>query len=70
MRLIDADAIDKMLPMQPEQTGKWIGIGDIPTTCPFCDEDWDKYIIGDKWYTGETPNFCPNCGARILKEGD
>lgn len=45
------------------QKGEWIGNGDIPKECPFCGEDWDKYVFGEVWYTGELPNFCPNCGA-------
>ena len=71
----DLDTISDYLKMyfnigQPKQeNGKWIGIGDIPETCSFCGEDWSKYIIGDKWYTGEMPNFCPNCGAKMEKEG-
>lgn len=43
--------------------GKWLANGDIPKECPFCGEDWDKYVFGDIWYTDELPKFCPNCGA-------
>lgn len=50
--------------------GKWIANGDIPKECPFCGEDWDKYIFGDIWYTGELPKFCPNCGADMRGEQD
>lgn len=43
--------------------GKWLANGDIPKECPFCGEDWDRYVFGDICYTGELPKFCPNCGA-------
>lgn len=50
--------------------GEWIANGDIPTECPFCGEDWDKYVFGEVWYTGELPNFCPNCGEDMRGEED
>ena len=54
-----------MLPSaQPErELGEWVAYGDIPKECPFCGEDWDKYVFGDVDYTGDLPKFCPNCGA-------
>ena len=55
---------------QPERKkGEWLANGDIPKECPFCGEDWDKYVFGELWYTGELPKFCPNCGAD-MREGD
>ena len=54
---------------QPERKkGEWLANGDIPKECPFCGEDWDKYVFGELWYTGELPKFCPNCGAD-MREG-
>ena len=47
--------------------GAWIANGDIPQECPFCGEDWDKYVFGDVCYTGELPKFCPNCGEDMRK---
>lgn len=52
------------------EKGKWIANGDIHKECPFCGEDWDKYVFGEVWYTGELPNFCPNCGADMRGEAD
>lgn len=49
------------------EKGEWIANGDIPKTCPFCGDDWDKYVFGDEiWYTGELPNYCPNCGKPMV----
>ena len=65
------EALEKLPSTQPERKkGKWIANGDIPKECPFCDEDWDKYVFGDIWYTGELPKFCPNCGADMRGEQD
>ena len=47
--------------------GEWIANGDIPKECPFCGEDWDKYVFGDVVYTGDLPKFCPNCGEDMRK---
>lgn len=55
--------IDEVPSVQPERKKwKWIAYGDIPTTCPCCHEDWDKYVYGDIWYNDDLPNYCPNCG--------
>lgn len=55
--------------IEPERKKwEWIAYGDIAKTCPYCHEDWDKYVNGDVWYSGELPNYCPNCGERILTE--
>jgi len=63
--------IDKMPTINPEprKKGKWIANGDIHKECPFCGEDWDKYVFGEVWYTDELPKFCPNCGAD-MREGE
>ena len=56
---------------QPRKKGKWNRNGDIPKTCSVCGEDWDKYVEGQEiWYTGEIPNFCPNCGSYNEGEED
>ena len=61
-------ALEQLPPAPERKTGKWIANGDIPKECPFCGEDWDKYVFGEVWYTGELPNFCPNCGADMRGE--
>ena len=61
--------IKEMLESEPERKkGKWLANGDIPKECPFCGEDWDKYIFGEVLYTGELPKYCPNCGADLKGE--
>ncbi len=60
----DVNALKAVPSVQPERKkGKWVANGDIPKECPFCGEDWDKYVFGEVWYTDELPKFCPNCGA-------
>ena len=59
--------IDK-IPTIERKKGTWISNGDTPKECPFCGEDWDKYVFGDIWYTGELPKFCPSCGADMRGE--
>ena len=59
-----AELLEKLPPAQSErELGEWVVYGDIPKECPFCGEDWDKYVFGDVDYTGDLPKFCPNCGA-------
>lgn len=58
----------QMKSAQPRQKGKWIANGDIHKECPFCGEDWDKYVFGEVWYTDELPKFCPNCGADMMED--
>lgn len=68
----DCNAWDKWEPSaRPERkTGEWIANGDIPKECPFCGEDWDKYVFGDVVYTGELPKFCPSCGEDMRGDSD
>ncbi len=62
-------AIEQLLSAHPERKkGMWLVNGDIHKECPFCGEDWDKYVFGDVWYTGELPKFCPNCGEDMRGE--
>lgn len=44
--------------------GKWCGY-----LCSECNEYADYFISGD-FYFDEKPNFCPNCGAKMIKDGD
>jgi len=57
------NVLKKMPSAEPRKKGKWLIYGDIPTTCSCCQEDWDKYVNGDIWYTDELPKYCPNCGS-------
>ena len=70
--LIDAINAIKSIPTIEPKRGRWIG-GDVLTNCSICGEAWDlKYLGGQEmWYTGELPNFCPNCGADMReREGE
>ncbi len=55
---------------QERPKGEWLANGDIHKECPFCGEDWDKYVFGEVWYTEDLPKFCPNCGADMRGERD
>lgn len=72
IRAVMADVVTPIVACQPtieeRKRGEWIANGDIHTECPFCGEDWDKYVFGEIWYTGELPNFCPHCGADMRGE--
>lgn len=59
------------VPSAEPKHGEWIG-GDVPSECSVCGEYWDyKYVEGQEiWYTGELPNFCPNCGADMRGEDE
>lgn len=64
--IIDIEHAPTIVPER--KRGKWLANGDILKECSFCGEDWDKYVFGDIWYTGELPKFCPNCGAEMKEE--
>lgn len=50
--------------VQPVKCGKWDGY-----ICSECNVCADYFISGD-FYFDEKPNFCPNCGARMIKDGE
>lgn len=62
------EKIDNLPTIDERKKGKWIAYGDIPKTCPYCHEDWDKYVYGDIWYNDDLPNYCPNCGEEVRGE--
>ena len=66
--IIDIEHAPTIVPER--KRGMWFVNGDIPKECPFCGEDWDKYVFGEVWYTGELPKYCPNCGAEMRGEQD
>ncbi len=49
--------------------GEWIRKADwkdLPTVCNQCKHEFTEYVIGYEWEeTGDLPNFCPHCGARM-----
>ncbi len=64
-------AIAHLPSAQPgRKMGEWVAYSDIPKECPFCGEDWDKYVFGDVEYTGDLPKFCPNCGRMMRVRGE
>ena len=62
----DMDLIDDMpaANVQSVKHGRWDGY-----ICSECNVCADYFISGD-FYFDEKPNFCPNCGARMIKDGD
>lgn len=50
--------------VQPVKRGKWDGY-----ICSECNVCADYFISGD-FYFDEKPDYCPNCGARMIKDGD
>lgn len=60
------DMLDSMevYEAEPVKHGKWCGY-----LCSECNEYADYFVSGD-FYFDEKPNFCPNCGARMIKDGD
>lgn len=39
--------------------------------CSRCKKDAKDYISGsENWWINSEPNFCPNCGADMRKEGE
>ena len=62
---VSRENFEKMRPVEPERkTGRWIEneyehdreLWDAETKCSLC-----GYVLG-----GAKPNFCPNCGARMI----
>ncbi len=56
------------------QRGEWIYSEPwktVKTKCSLCGHDFTEYICGYEWEeTGDLPNFCPNCGAKMMKEAE
>lgn len=43
---------------------------DTPTVCSLCGHEYVEYVEGWEWEeTGDLPNYCPNCGARMVEDG-
>lgn len=60
------DAINNT-PSADRPQGEWIGY-EIPSECSVCGHHWDEYVFGqDIWHDGSVPNYCPHCGARMVK---
>ncbi len=58
------DTIEKLPSAQPERKkGKWKLNKDGNWACPFC--EFDPYHDNMKGM-----NYCPNCGARMVKEDE
>ncbi len=61
------DTINELPSAESERKkGNWVGIDDEPCTVFECD------VCGYTWedIDGDTPNYCPNCGAEMKGEDD
>lgn len=53
--------IEQLPTIDPVKHGRWIGIDDYPYETWECDQCGCIYEEMPSW----TPNYCPNCGARM-----
>lgn len=52
--------VDGLTPVADRPQGEWIDAGQYPfDKCSICGQTVDSY---DEW------NYCPNCGARMVKD--
>ena len=62
-----------VIDVQPVKRGYWEevadygGWGDTHYRCSVCGEEW---YLEDGKPKGNNMNFCPRCGARMIKDGD
>lgn len=63
VRIDNAPTIDA----EPVMHGKWIEHDDGTVLCE-CSECNEKYLLYEEHILGR--NFCPNCGAKMDKEGE
>ena len=63
-----AEKVNRMPTIEERKKGKWIEqtdyIGDTYYDCSVCGESWTT-IDGTPWENGM--NFCPHCGARMVR---
>lgn len=50
---------------QESKTGCW-----TDDKCSRCGKGIEDLISSREWYKNEEPNFCPFCGAKIIKEAE
>lgn len=65
MRVIESLERPDWCPLEeaePVKHGRWIGIDDFPH------ETWECDRCGKIIETDEPPNYCENCGARMIDE--
>ena len=51
--------------VQPVKHGKW-----EHGKCTNCEKSLEDLFEGDFYYDCDELHFCPNCGARMMKDGD
>lgn len=71
------DIVAKMPAVNPTKTGHWIDdneneidaqYGRHLYKCSKCNEYADMFIGGtEDWWDLEKPNYCPNCGAKMVE---
>ena len=71
------ERVDKLPPVNPAKTGHWIDdneneidaqYGRHLYKCSECNEYADMFVGGtEDWWDLEKPNYCPNCGAKMIE---
>ena len=68
-----AMSMAKALP-SARKIGRWMkreSWKDVPTVCSECKHEFTEYVDGYEWEeTGDLPNYCPHCGAKMEGEKD
>ncbi len=62
--VLDIDAAPTIDPETLRPTAKWDDLGDGACGCSACGED------GTVWMFGDTFDYCPECGARMVNDDE
>lgn len=63
---VDTIADIELADVQPVKHGRWIEVSPKHSRCSVC----DTTCLIAVYPISKEANFCPNCGARMIKDGD